>query len=201
MDAATQALRDRMLRGELYPGDDSGLNAELDRRQLLVQRFNAIPIDRETERRALLERALIEFGEGSYVRTPFFFDWGDGITIGPGCFINFNCTMLDCAPITLGAQVLVASSVQLVTATHPVDPVTRRDAWEYAKPVAIGDGVWLGAGAIVCPGVTIGEDTVVGAGAVVTKDLPAGVVAYGNPARVIREISEADRVEPPRGLR
>jgi maltose O-acetyltransferase len=186
-----------MRAGELYPGDDPGLNDELDRRQVLAQEFNSIPIDREGERLTVLRRALAGFGEGSYIRSPFYWDWGDGITIGAGTFINSGCTMLDCAAITIGDQVLIASGVQLITATHPVDPRTRRDAWEYAKPVTIGDGVWLGAGVIVCPGVTIGENTVVGAGAVVTKDLPPGVVAYGNPARVAREIGQADRMQPP----
>jgi maltose O-acetyltransferase len=187
-DAGFYAKRDQMRSGELYRGDDPELNAELDKRQLLVQRFNQIPIDREDERRALLEHALASFGEGAYIRSPFYFDWGDGIRIGERTFINSTCTMLDCAPITVGAECLIASGVQLVAATHPVDPEPRRDGWEYALPVTIGDGVWLGAGVIVCPGVTIGENTVVGAGSVVTRDLPAGVVAYGNPARVARDI-------------
>jgi maltose O-acetyltransferase len=197
VDEATRALRARMQIGELYPGDDPGLNAELDRRQLIVQQLNAIPVDREHERRALLSSVLADFGEGAYIRPPFYFDWGDGITIGPRTFINSNCTMLDCAPITVGAECLIASGVQLVAATHPIDPETRRAALEYAKPVSIADGVWLGAGVIVCPGVSIGENTVVGAGAVVTKDLPAGVIAYGNPARIAREIDASDRLEPP----
>jgi maltose O-acetyltransferase len=197
VDEATRALRELMGSGELYPGDDPGLNAELDRRQLIVQQLNAIPVDREDERRALLESALAGFGKGAYIRPPFYFDWGDGITIGPRTFINSNCTMLDCAPITVGAECLIASGVQLVAATHPIDPETRRAALEYAKPVSVADGVWLGAGVIVCPGVSIGENTVVGAGAVVTKDLPAGVIAYGNPARIARAIDAADRMEPP----
>jgi maltose O-acetyltransferase len=101
--------------------------------------------------------------------------------------------MLDEAPISIGEECLLASGVQVITATHPIDPVPRRAAVEQALPIEIGDGVWLGAGAIVCPGVSIGENTVVGAGAVVTRDLPAGVVAYGNPARVAREIDDRDR--------
>jgi maltose O-acetyltransferase len=197
VDDETRSLLDRMRAGELYPGDHPGLNAELDRRQLVNGQLNAIPVDRENERRVLLQSALGAFGEGSYIRPPFFFDWGDAIRIGAGTFINSNCTMLDCAPITIGDECLIASGVQLVCATHPVDPETRRAAWEYALPVTIGDGVWLGAGVIVCPGVTIGENTAVGAGAVVTKDLPANVVAYGNPARVARPIDESDRMEPP----
>jgi maltose O-acetyltransferase len=99
--------------------------------------------------------------------------------------------------ITIGAACQVATSVQFLTATHPVDPEPRRLGWEYAEPIAVGDNVWLGGGAIVCPGVTIGDDTVVGAGAIVTRDLPAGVVAVGSPARVLREIGERDRIDVP----
>jgi maltose O-acetyltransferase len=105
--------------------------------------------------------------------------------------------MLDIAPITIGAQCWLATCVQLLAATHPIDPGPRRAGWEYGEAITIGDNVWLGGGVIVCPGVTIGDDTVVGAGAVVTRDLPAGVVAYGNPAQVAREIGERDRVDVP----
>lgn len=174
--------------GELYPGDDPELNLELDERQAMVAALNAIPYERADERAAALRNLLAEVGEGAIVRTPFYCDWGDGIRIGARTFVNVNCTMLDGAPITIGEECLLASGVQLVTATHPVDPVARRGAVEQALPISIADGAWLGAGAIVCPGVTIGENTVVGAGAVVTRDLPPGVVAYGNPARVAREI-------------
>jgi maltose O-acetyltransferase len=192
-----RAVKERMRAGELYPGDDPELIRELDRRQALVTALNAIPYERTEEREAALAELLAGIGEETFVRTPFYCDYGDGITIGSRTFVNFNCTMLDGAPIAIGDEVLIASGVQLITASHPIDPVPRRDAWERALPIAIADGVWLGAGAIVLPGVSIGENTVVGAGALVTKDLPAGVVAYGNPARVVREIGESDRVEPP----
>lgn len=188
------AVKERMRAGELYPGDDPGLIAELDRRQALVSALNAIPAEREEEQRAALAELLAAIGEETDIRTPFYCDYGDGITIGSRTFVNFNCTMLDGARITIGSEVLIASGVQLITATHPIDPEPRRAAWEQALPIAIADGVWLGAGAIVLPGVSIGENTVVGAGALVTKNLPAGVVAYGSPARVVREIGERDRV-------
>jgi maltose O-acetyltransferase len=105
--------------------------------------------------------------------------------------------MLDVAPIEIGAACQIATRVQLLTATHPIDPEPRRIGWEYAEPISIADNVWLGGGVIVCPGVSIGQDTVVGAGAVVTKDLPPGVVAAGVPARVLREIGDQDRVDVP----
>ncbi|MFB6556850.1 sugar O-acetyltransferase, partial [Streptomyces sp. NPDC056405] len=102
--------------------------------------------------------------------------------------VNFDVMMLDCAPITIGADVLVAPRCQLFTANHPFDPDLRRTMWEYAKPITVGDRVWLGGGVTVLPGVTIGADTVVGAGSVVTKDLPPKVLAVGNPARIVREL-------------
>lgn len=190
------SAKELMRAGELFRGDDPDLLRELDRRQAMLAAFNAIPPERSDERRVALGDFLAEIGEETYIRSPFYCDYGDGIRIGARTFVNFNCTMLDGAPITIGDECLIASGVQLITATHPIDPVPRRAAWEQALPVTIGDGVWLGAGAIVCPGVSIGENTVVGAGAIVTKDLPTGVVAYGNPARVAREIDERDRVDP-----
>jgi maltose O-acetyltransferase len=182
--------KELMRAGEPYPGDDPELNRELDRRQAMAAALNAIPYERGEERAAALAELLAGIGEGTVVRTPFYCDYGDGIRIGARTFVNFNCTMLDGAPISIGDECLIASGVQLITATHPTEPGPRRGAWEQALPVTVGDGVWLGAGAIVCPGVSIGDNTVVGAGSVVTRDLPAGVVAYGNPARVAREVDE-----------
>lgn len=179
-----------MRAGELYPGDDPELNRELDRRQAMVAALNAIPYERSEERADALADLLAAIGEGTMVRTPFYCDYGDGIRIGARTFVNFNCTMLDGAPISIGDECLIASGVQLITATHPIDPTPRRAALEQALPITIGSGVWLGAGAIVCPGIEIGENTVVGAGSIVPRTLPANVVAYGNPARVAREIDE-----------
>jgi len=140
---------------------------------------------------------LRHVGEEVVVRPPFYCEYG-AISIGDGTFVNVDAVMLDGAPIVIGAACQIASRVQLLTATHPIDPEPRRAGWEYARPITLADNVWLGGGVIVCPGVTIGQDTVVGAGAVVTNDLPAGVVAAGVPARVMREISDEDRVEVPR---
>jgi maltose O-acetyltransferase len=136
-------------------------------------------------------------GEGVVIRPPFRCEYGTRVTIGPGTFANYELLMLDVAPITIGAACQIATRVQLLTATHPIDPAPRRAGWESAEPIVLGDNVWLGGGVIVCPGVTIGDDTVVGAGAVVTRDLPAGVVAVGSPARVLREIGERDRIDVP----
>jgi maltose O-acetyltransferase len=190
-------MKERMLRGELYLASDPELVADLARAQDLLERYNATR-DVDRDQRALLLRELLgEVGEDVAIRPPFYCDYGRHISIGPGTFVNYNAMMLDVAPIRIGAACQLATCVQLLTATHPIDPEPRRLGWEYAEPITIGDNVWLGGGAIVCPGVTIGDDTVVGAGAVVTRDLPAGVVAYGNPARAQREIDERDRVDVP----
>lgn len=178
-----------MLRGELYLASDPELAAELARAQELQERYNATPHSAQEERDLLLRELLGEVGEGVVVRPPFHCDYGRHISIGARTFVNYACVMLDVVPIRIGEACQLAAGVQLLAATHPVEPGPRRDGWEYGEPIALGDNVWLGGGAIVCPGVTIGDDTVVGAGAVVTRDLPAGVVAAGNPARVLRSVS------------
>jgi maltose O-acetyltransferase len=178
-------MKERMLRGDPYLANDPELVADRARAEALIARYNAAARE---ELDALLRELVGEVGDGVVVRPPFFCDYGSYISIGAGTFVNYDCVMLDVAPIRIGADCQIASAVQILTPTHPIDPVERRAGWEAAEPIAIGDNVWLGGGAIVCPGVTIGDDTVVGAGSVVTRDLPAGVVAYGNPARVAREI-------------
>jgi maltose O-acetyltransferase len=178
-------MKERMLRGEPYLADDPELVADRARTEELLARYNAAA---RADRDALLRELLGDVGNGVVVRPPFFCDYGTYIWIGAGTFVNYDCVMLDVAPIRIGAACQLATAVQLLTPTHPIDPEPRRRGWEAAEPITIGDNVWLGGGAIVCPGVTIGDDTVIGAGAVVTRDLPAGVVAFGNPARVQREI-------------
>ena len=187
----------RMLRGELYLADDPEIAVAQARAQGLQERYNATRHDEQELRDRLLRELLGEVGEGVVVRPPFYCDYGSHISIGARTFVNYDGVLLDVAPIRIGAACQLATRVQLLTATHPVDPEPRRLGWESAAPIELGDNVWLGGGAVVCPGVSIGEDTVVGAGAVVTRDLPAGVVATGVPARVVREIGERDRVPIP----
>jgi maltose O-acetyltransferase len=186
-----------MLRGELYLAGDPEIQADAARSQELMERYNATRHAEQELRDRLLRELLAEVGEGVVVRPPLWIDYGSHISIGDGTFVNYDCVMLDVAPIRIGPACQLATRVQLLTATHPIDPEARRLGWESAEPITIGDNVWLGGGAIVCPGVTIGEHTVVGAGAVVTRDLPAGVVAAGVPARVLREIDERDSVGVP----
>ena len=130
----------------------------------------------------------LALGEGVELRPPLYVDYGTNLVIGDRVFANFGLTALDVAHITIGNDVQIGPHVQLLTPTHPTDPVERRDKWEAASPIVIGDNVWLGGGAIVLAGVTIGENSIIGAGAVVTKDIPANVVAVGNPAKVIKNL-------------
>lgn len=188
-------MKRRMLSGELYHGDPELLR-ELDRAAELVERYNAVPAGDRDALDGILAELLDEVGDGAIVKQPFRCDYGR-ISIGAGTFINYDCMVLDEAPIRIGKACQIATRVQLLTATHPIDPRPRRLGWERAEPITIGDNVWLGGGVIVCPGVTIGDNTVVGAGAVVIGDLPAGVVAVGNPARVLRAIDDSDRVDVP----
>ena len=190
-------MRERMDRGELYLADAPDLLAARLRAQRLQHAYNATEPGDVAARSALLAELLGEVGEGVVLLPSFRCDYGFNISIGAGTFVNFDAVFLDTSPIRIGEACQLAPRVQLLTATHPVDPAPRRAGWEYGAPIAVGDNVWLGGGVIVCPGVTIGDDTVVGAGAVVTRDLPTGVVAVGNPARVIRPIGEADRVTAP----
>ena len=190
-------MKERMLNGELYLADDPERIAGRAGAQELLERYNATRDAERDERARLLRELLGEVGEGVVIQPTFRCDYGRYISIGERTFVNYDCVMLDVAPIHIGSACQLATCVQLLTATHPIDPEPRRLGWEYGQPITLGDNVWLGGGVIVCPGVTIGDDTVVGAGAVVTRDLPAGVVAFGNPARVHREIDDRDRVSIP----
>ena len=182
-----RSQRERMLAGDLYIADDPELARDYQRAMRLLAAYNASPADAPQERQTILTELLGSVGADSAIRPPLYCDYGYNIHIGARTFCNFGLVALDVAAITIGDDVQMGPNVQLLTPTHPIDAEPRRAKWEAASPVTIGDNAWLGGGVIVLPGVTIGENTVVGAGAVVSKDLPAGVVAVGNPARVIRE--------------
>jgi maltose O-acetyltransferase len=178
-----------MLAGELYLATDPQLVAEDQRAQELLFRFNMTRPDAGDERRALLVELFDGFAAGAVLKPSFRCDYGSNISIGEDSFINYDCVFLDCNRIIIGREVQIAPRVQIYTATHPLDAETRLSKLEFALPVVIKDGAWLGGGAIICPGVTIGENTVVGAGSVVTRDLPPGVLAVGNPCRVLRSLN------------
>lgn len=186
-----------MGRGAPYRYDDEPqLAVAHARAQALLERYNATRHDEQDVRGALLGELFGTVGERVVVKPSLRCDYGTPITIGAGTFINYDCVMLDVAPITIGADCQIASRVQLLTAEHPVDPVPRRAGWESARPITIGDNVWIGGGVIICPGVTIGSDSVIGAGSVVTRDIAPGMVAVGNPARVIRGAGDSTRLVP-----
>ncbi len=187
-EADTRSQRERMLAGDDYIASEPAIVRDSHRAITLCERYNRTAVTDSDERRRLLAELLGSVGEGTEIRPPFFCDMGFQIRIGPRTFVNFGLVALDVARIDIGAEVNIGPNVQLLTPTHPIAPGPRREGWEGSAPIAIADGVWLGGGVIVLPGVSIGENTVVGAGAVVTRDLPGGVVAVGNPARVIREV-------------
>ena len=175
-----------MLAGELYIADDPDLAADYARCERALLRYNATT-DR-AEHAAILADLLDKVGEDVCVRPPFRIEYGYQTSIGARTFVNYGAVFLDVGEIVVGADVQIGPNVQLLTATHPIEPGPRRDKWESCEPITLEDNVWLGGGVIVCPGVTIGENTVVGAGAVVPRDLPPNVVAVGNPARSVKRI-------------
>jgi maltose O-acetyltransferase len=180
--------RERMLAGDLYLADDPELAAALRRATRLADEYNTLaPRDREAAKE-ILTQLLGGVGAETTVRAPIYVDYGEHLTIGARTFVNFGLVALDVATIAIGDDCQLGPNVQLLTAYHPTEPEPRRAKLEAAAPITIGDNVWLGGGAIVLPGVTIGDDSVIGAGSVVTKDVPAGVLAVGNPARVIRPL-------------
>ncbi len=180
--------REKMLAGQLYWARDPELVAARGRARRVVHAYNATDPEAGTKRRALLSELFAEVGPDAFIEAPFHCDYGWNITLGGGAYINANCVILDCAPVTIGPLTLIGPGVQICAASHPVDPGERRRGAEYALPIAIGANVWIAAGVVIGPGVTIGDDTVVGAGSVVLDDLPAGVVAAGNPARIVRRL-------------
>jgi maltose O-acetyltransferase len=179
--------KQKMLASELYDPLDPQLSQERDRCRDLCLMLNATREDQRDERQRLLAE-LFGRPTDAWVQPPFFCDYGTNITMGRKVFFNFNCVVLDCAQVTIGDNVLFAPGVQIYTATHPISATERRQWLESAKPITIGSDVWVGGGAILCPGVTIGDRSVIGAGSVVTRDVPSDVIVAGNPARVLREL-------------
>ncbi|WP_339708466.1 sugar O-acetyltransferase [Algoriphagus aquimarinus] len=180
--------KEKMLAGELYQAGDPELAAERLKARKLVKTFNdSDPEDTEL-RISLIRKIVGKAGENFWVEPPFYCDYGTNIEVGDDVFFNFNCVVLDVCKVTLGDRVFVAPNVQFYPATHPLDSVKRGEMWEYGKPITIGNDVWIGGSAVICPGVSIGDRTVVAAGAVVTKDFPADVVIGGNPAKIIKNL-------------
>jgi maltose O-acetyltransferase len=184
-----ESQKQRMLSGEAYFADDPELRSDRRRAGLATEELNACSVADLPRRRKILVGLLGALGDEAEILSPFHCDYGYQITVGARTFINFGAVILDSAPVRIGDDVQIGPGVQLVTPTHPLDPAQRRTLIESGAPIQIGDGAWLAAGVIVCPGVTVGTDTVVGAGSVVTRDLPAGHLCVGNPCRVVRELA------------
>ncbi|MDJ1135678.1 sugar O-acetyltransferase [Streptomyces iconiensis] len=185
--------RERMLAGDLYIDDDPDNARIQDRAVRLSAAYQDAYVKDADAAQPLLVELLGSVGENVRIRPPLFVDYGSHLSVGARTFVNYHLTALDVAPITIGEDCQIGPNVQLLTPTHPLEPQPRRDKLEAAEPITIGDNVWLGGGVIVLPGVTIGDDSVIGAGSVVAKDIPAGVVAVGNPARVLRTLYEKRR--------
>jgi maltose O-acetyltransferase len=181
--------REKMLAGELYDPFDPELVRDRERARDLCQDLNATREGQADDRRRILTALLGAGGDDVWIQPPFFCDYGANIHLGTRCYFNFNCVVLDVCEVRVGEFTLFGPAVQIYTATHPLDAGLRRRQ-EFGKPVTIGSDVWVGGGAIICPGVTIGSRTVIGAGSVVTRSLPDGVLAAGNPCRVIRRLDE-----------
>ena len=180
--------KEKMLRGELYDPLDEELSDERMRARLLLQKLNNTREDQVVERRRILKELIPAAGEGLWMQHPFYCDYGINIQLGDKVFFNFNCVVLDVMRVTIGSRTLLGPNVQIYTATHPMDHRERASGLEYAKAVRVGEDVWIGGSAVICPGVNIGDRAVIGAGSVVTKDIPADVFAAGNPCRVIRKL-------------
>ncbi len=180
--------KQKMLAGELYLASDPELAAESLRAAQLLQRYSQTIAGDRQSRTAILQELLGRVGESPQIVPPFHCDYGIHISIGDRFYMNYGGVILDCNQVQIGDDVLCGPYVQIYAASHPVDPAVRRTGLELALPVTIGSNVWIGGGAIICPGVTIGDNTTIGAGSVVTKNIPSNVVAAGNPCRVLRSV-------------
>ena len=189
-------LLEKMKNGELYDCSLEVIPEELNQKlyecKELLYDFNHSRPGEVSYREEILRKVFADTGENCYIEPPLHANWGCNTHVGSSFYANFNLTLVDDADIYIGDNVMIAPNVVIATGTHPICPQLRAQVYQYNLPVHIGNRVWIGAGALIMPGVTIGDDTVIGAGSVVTKDIPSGVVAVGNPCRVLREISDHD---------
>ena len=182
--------KEKMLAGELYDALDQQLTDERVKARLLTKALNDSREDETEKRRQLLKELLPNVEPDIWLQPPFYCDYGYNIKAGEKVSFNFNCVVLDVAQVTIGNRTLFGPNVQIYTATHPMNYKQRASGLEYAKPIIIGDDVWVGGSVVICPGVNIGNRSVIGAGSVVTKDIPPDVFAAGNPCKVIRSLDE-----------
>ena len=186
--------KEKMLSQAWYISWDAALVEERERAKDLLFELNAMKPSMRGERNAILRRLFGAMGGNAWIESPFNCDYGYNITVGENFYANSNCTILDCAPVTIGDDVLLGPNVSLYTPNHAVDAQERKQGYERALPITIGDRVWIGGSVTIVPGVSIGENSIIAAGSVVTRDIPANVIAAGVPCRVMRPITEADRL-------
>lgn len=187
--------REKMLSGEYYISWDDELTQEREYAKDICFEFNSIRPSLRREREEVIRKLFGKVGENCWIESPFNCDYGSNITVGDNFYANTNCCILDCAEVTFGNNVWIGPNVGFYTPEHAFISEQRTAGYERSLPIVVGDNVWICGGATIVAGVTIGADSIIGAGSVVTKDIPEGVIAVGNPARVLREITEADRVE------
>jgi maltose O-acetyltransferase len=182
--------KEKMLAAEMYDATDPQLAAERQRARDLCKSLNESHDNEQELRNRIIRELFGSAGDAVWIEPPFYCDYGSNISLGSKVFLNFNCIILDPGAVIIGSNVLLGPSVQIYTATHPMSASERLNYLEFARPVKVGSDVWVGGGAIICPGVRIGTKSVIGAGSVVTHDIPAGVFASGNPCRIIRELND-----------
>lgn len=187
-------IKEKMQSGDIYyPSDEALMQEQLQALELLYD-YNATRPTEQKKRTELLKKMFAEIGEGCYIEPPLHANWaGNHVHFGEYVYANFGLTLVDDTHIYVGDSTMFGPNVVVATAGHPIDPALREKGYQFNMPVHIGKNCWLGAGVLVMPGVTIGDNTVIGAGSVVTKDIPANVVAVGNPCRVLREINDRDK--------
>lgn len=185
--------KERMLAGLPYKAWLDGLTEERETCKALVYELNTLRPEERGRIPEIVKKLFGKTGETVYLELPFHCDYGYNIEVGENFGANYNLTILDVGKVTFGDNVLIAPNVSIYTAGHPVHPQSRNSGYEYGIPITIGSNVWIGGSVVILPGVTIGDNAVIGAGSVVTRDIPAGVIAAGNPCRVLREITEEDR--------
>jgi maltose O-acetyltransferase len=182
--------KEKMIAGEMYDPLDKQLVEDRIRTRLLIKALNDTREDDTAQRSRIIKELLPDAAPDLWLQPPFYCDYGYNMKIGERVFFNFNCVVLDVAPVVIGSRTMFGPNVQVYAATHPLDHMERSSGREYAKPVVIGEDVWIGGSAVICPGITIGDRSIIGAGSVVTKDIPADVIAAGNPCKVIRPVKQ-----------
>jgi maltose O-acetyltransferase len=181
--------KEKMIKQMYYNAMDPELIKMRADSEILFQEYNKTSHDETDKRTEIFNKLFGQWGTNLYIRPPFYCDYGFNTFIGKNVYINFNCTILDCAKVTIGDNTLIAPSVEIYTAAHPTDPQRRLEGEEFAKEIVIGNNCWIGGGVIICAGVSIGDNTTIGAGSVVIKDIPSDCIAVGNPCKVIRYLN------------